>query len=69
MHLLFRSTRIAQKGNAYHGQRLDVRVNNGLISEIGKDLNVGDAQEIVGQDLWMCAGWVDTCARFREPGQ
>jgi dihydroorotase len=68
MHLLFRSTRIAQKGNAYHGQRLDVRVNNGLISEIGKDLNVGDAQVIIGQDLWMCAGWVDTCAHFREPG-
>ncbi len=68
MHLLFRSTRITQKGARLHGQRTDVRVLNGTIVEMGENLNLGEAQEIVGQDLWMCPGWVDTCARFREPG-
>jgi dihydroorotase len=68
MHLMFRSARITQKGSPHHGQRMDVRVVNGQIAELGKRLDGGDAREIVGKDLWMCPGWVDTCARFREPG-
>jgi len=47
---------------------MDVRVVNGQFAELGERLDGGDAREIVGKDLWMCPGWVDTCARFREPG-
>lgn len=69
MHLLFKSARIVQKGTLHHGSRVDVRLVDGQIAEIGPNLPGGDAQEITGEDLWMCPGWVDTCARFREPGQ
>ncbi|MBM3917935.1 MAG: amidohydrolase family protein [Sphingomonadales bacterium] len=68
MHLLFRSVRITQRGSSHHGKRMDVRVRNGRLEELDEHLELGEAQEIVGHDLWMCPGWVDTCARFREPG-
>jgi len=69
MHYLLRSVRIAQEASVHHGERVDVRIEGGRIAEVGERLAPGDAMEIRGADLWACSGWVDTCARFREPGE
>lgn len=68
MHLLIKSALIVQEKSAFHNQRVDVRIDEGVISEIGKDLTANGAHCIEGVDLWLSAGFVDTYAFFRDPG-
>ncbi len=68
MHLLIKSALIVQEKSAYHNQRVDVRIEKGVIAEIGQGLALNGAQCIEGADLWLSAGFVDTYAFFRDPG-
>lgn len=68
MHLLIKSALIVQQKSTFHNQRVDVRIEGGVISEIGQDLAMKGAQLVEGADLWLSAGFVDTYAFFRDPG-
>ncbi|MDH3517365.1 MAG: dihydroorotase, partial [Acidimicrobiia bacterium] len=47
--------------------RVDVRVADGVVAEIGTHLAGGDAIDVAG--AWVGPGFVDLHVHFREPGQ
>lgn len=57
----------AQKMNV-ENERIDVRVNNGVITEIGKNLENNGEKEIDASGLMISAGFIDLHIHLREPG-
>jgi dihydroorotase len=46
----------------------DVRMGEGVITEIGADLDAGNAEIIKGQGLFLAPGFIDVHVHLREPG-
>lgn len=69
MQLLFRSAFIIDPQSPYHGQRLDVFVDNGLIRQIGAGLTVPEHVRVIqGENLHLSPGWFDMRASAGDPG-
>ncbi|MFS0574324.1 dihydroorotase [Sporosarcina sp. 179-K 3D1 HS] len=49
-------------------QNADVRIKGTKISEIGADLQTGDAEIIAGNGLFLSPGFIDVHVHLREPG-
>ena len=70
MQILLRSVKIVNPGSKYHSKIVDIKIENGVITEIGTELESADANEIIeGDDLHVSAGWVDMYATFGDPGR
>lgn len=70
MQILLRSVKVINPGSKYHSKIVDIKVEDGLITEIGTDLESANANEIIeGDDLHVSAGWVDMYATFGDPGR
>lgn len=55
----------SHKGN----KQVDVRISEGKIVEIGKDLSSGDNEELFdAEGSYLSPGWMDMHVHFREPG-
>ena len=46
----------------------DLRMSEGVITEIGSDLDAGNAEIIYGQGLFLAPGFIDVHVHLREPG-
>lgn len=46
----------------------DLRMDEGVITEIGTNLDVGNAEIIKGQGLFLAPGFIDVHVHLREPG-
>ncbi|MFT4543958.1 MAG: dihydroorotase [Bacteroidia bacterium] len=70
MHILLRSVKIVDSTSIHNGKTLDILIENGIITSIGKDLDGSNANEIIeGDDLHVSTGWVDMYATFGDPGR
>lgn len=69
MKVLLRNVRIVDSGSSHHGKQLDLLVEDGVISALGKGLNAEDATVIEGDDLHVSQGWVDLKAHLCDPGE
>ncbi len=49
-------------------QIADVRVADGVVAEVGTDLDAGSAEVVDCAGLWVTPGFVDLHVHFREPG-
>lgn len=50
-------------------ERLDLRITDGRVEEIGKGLEIKDKEEILDvRDCWVMPGAIDLHVHFREPG-
>lgn len=68
MHLLIKSAKLLHESSTYHQQIVDIELKAGVIQRIGNHLDAPGATEIVGKELWVSAGFIDTYAFFRDPG-
>ncbi|HSQ44696.1 MAG TPA: dihydroorotase [Ginsengibacter sp.] len=68
MKVLIKRATIDSPSSPFHGTSQDILIDNGIISEIGNDLNV-NADKIIGVgSLHISTGWVDCFANFCDPG-
>jgi dihydroorotase len=69
MNLLLRNTTIIDQKSSFHNQTVDVIIENGIISKIGKSLpNNSNLEEIKIDDLHISQGWFDSSVSLGEPG-
>lgn len=70
MQILIRAAKIIDPNSKHHGKEADVLVSDGVIAQIGKDLDSEGVEEIIeGDDLHVSTGWVDLHATFGDPGR
>ena len=69
MNLLLRNTTIIDQKSSFHNQTVDVTIENGIISKIGKSLpNENHLEEINIDGLHVSQGWFDSSVSLGEPG-
>lgn len=70
MQILLRSVKVIDPNSSQNGKTVDIQIENGTISKIGKDIDSNSANEIIeGDDLHVSVGWVDMYATFGDPGR
>lgn len=69
MNVLLRSARIIDSNSKFHNQKMDILIKNGIISNIGKKLDLPKScKEIKLNNLHVSNGWFDTSVSLGEPG-
>jgi dihydroorotase len=68
MNVIIKNAKIVNKSSTYHGQNVDILIDNGHIKKIGSDLQSKDAVIIQKDDLHVSLGWVDLKAETSDPG-
>jgi dihydroorotase len=68
MKIRIKKAKIFDGSSPFHGQTLDVLINDGIIDEIGQDLNSTSDYIIEGNSIGLSQGWVDLKAHFCDPG-
>ncbi len=70
MHVLIRQAKVYDPQSAFHNQVVDIFIENGIISDIGRYTGTpADTVTVIeGKDLRVSPGWVDVFADYREPG-
>ena len=70
MQILIRAAKIIDPNSKHNGKIADVLIADGVIAEIGNELDSEGVEEIIeGDDLHISTGWVDLYATFGDPGR
>lgn len=69
MHILLKNVKIIAPSSPLHGQQKDISIQNGIIQQVGSNLEDARATVISGNNLHVSAGWMDVFAHFCDPGQ
>lgn len=69
MKVLIKRATIVSPSSPFHGKSQDILIENGIISEIGNDLQSNADRTIEMDSLHISSGWVDCFANFCDPGQ
>lgn len=64
--LIKKAVIISSSGNI--SSPTDILIENGIIKEINKDINISAEQIIERQSLYISVGWMDSFANFCDPG-
>ena len=68
--MIIRGARVIDPENNINEELLDIRTENGLIAETGRDLAKKEGEEEIKAGGWIAApGFTDVHAHFRDPGQ
>ena len=69
MKIIIREAKIIDKKSPFHNQVVDVKINEGILEKIGKNLaKESDYEEITHPDLHLSQGWMDSSVSLGEPG-
>jgi dihydroorotase len=68
MHVHIRKATVIDPQSKFHGEVVDILVEDGVITDIGSSLKSKGATVIEEADLCVSPGWVDVFADYREPG-
>ncbi|MFM7730190.1 MAG: dihydroorotase [Flavobacteriales bacterium] len=68
MRTLLQSAWMIDPTSPLHGKKRDVLIEDGIILEIATKINPGKVRVVKMPDLAVSPGWIDTCARFMDPG-
>ncbi|MCE7041203.1 dihydroorotase family protein [Dyadobacter sp. CY312] len=68
MKVIVRSVRIVDKISPVNGQVLDLFIEDGIIKQVGNDINATGIETIDGNGLSVSPGWVDMRVASRDPG-
>ncbi len=69
MKALLKNATIIDSSSSYHGKTLDIRIRNGVITELGEDLEKDKNETLVErEDLHISQGWFDTSVSMGQPG-
>ena len=67
--LLLKQLQVLDPSSPWHGQVVDILVDQGQIAEIAPNLEASSAKVLEGQGAVVSQGWVDGQVHFREPGE
>ena len=67
--LLLKQTRVLDPSSPWHGQVVDILMDQGQIVEVAPHLDASSAKVFEGQGGVVSQGWVDGQVHFREPGE
>ncbi|MAZ57890.1 MAG: dihydroorotase [Flavobacteriales bacterium] len=68
-HIILRNVKIIDTRSIHHNQKKDILIENGIIKEIEKNINLKSPFfETKIKNLHVSPGWLDLHARFGEPG-
>lgn len=69
MNLLIQSAKVIAPGSAHNGKTADILIENGVITEIKKNINPKGIKKVVEhKDLCVSPGWFDMQVNFCDPG-
>jgi len=69
MRLLIKHATLIDKNNAFHNQKIDIEITNGVITAIEKDITPKENDHVITKEnLYVSRGWIDTSVVFGEPG-
>ena len=68
MKILLKNATLIDEKSAFHNQKLDVLIEDGLISKVGEQIDIKADQKIEYKDLHVSSGWFDPCVSFGDPG-
>jgi dihydroorotase len=68
MKILIKQARVIDPSSPFNGQILDIFIENGIISQVGKKIDIKADQEINHTGLHVSPGWMDVFADFADPG-
>lgn len=67
--ILIKKATIIDQKSAFHNQIVDIKIENGIITEIAKEIASNDDFEVVEKEnLHVSQGWFDSSVSFGEPG-
>jgi dihydroorotase len=67
MKIVLKNATIIASHSAFHKQKTDILIEDGIITEIATDI-AADATLVEADDLHVSIGWLDIFADFAEPG-
>ena len=60
---------LLDESNKHHGNQVDIRIENGIITEIASSLDPKNGEEqLQFENLIVSAGWFDSSVSIGEPG-
>ncbi|MBY8961418.1 dihydroorotase [Flavobacterium sp. D11R37] len=69
MNLLIKNAVVTDKSSALNGTVTDIKIENGIIKQIGKDITPEPGFEVLElENLHISQGWFDSSVSFGEPG-
>ncbi len=69
MKIIIREAKIIDPKSPFHHQVVDVKIKDGILEKIGKNLAKDlDYEEITHPDLHLSQGWMDSSVSLGEPG-
>lgn len=69
MKVLIKQAQINDPHSPFNGNRVDIFINQGLISDIQANIDTESDLVIEGRQLAVSPGWMDVFAHFGDPGQ
>jgi dihydroorotase len=68
MKIIIKQARVVDPSSPFNGQTLDIFIENGHISQVGKSIKVKADKEISQEGLHVSPGWIDIFSNFGDPG-
>ena len=69
MNILIKAARIIQPGSVHHEKKLDILIENGIITNIASSIRSEKNVKVIEQEnLHVSVGWFDMQAHFCDPG-
>ncbi len=68
VNLLIKNVHVADKNASFNGETVNILVENGVISSIGKDIDKDNTEIIDANGAYLSPGWVEIFSDFSDPG-
>ena len=68
MNIIIKNATIVDASSEFHQKQVDIKIENGIISEISTEIKDTDFETLSLENLHVSGGWMDASVAFGEPG-
>jgi len=68
MNIVIKNATIVDSSSEFNQKKVDIKIENGIISEIASEINATDFEILSLENLHVSSGWMDSSVSFGEPG-
>lgn len=68
MNIVIKNATIVDPSNEFHQKQVDIKIENGIITEIASEINSSDFDTLSLENLHISGGWMDASVSFGDPG-
>lgn len=68
MNIVIKNATIVDASSQFHQKQVDIKIENGIITEISPEINHGNSDTLSLENLHVSSGWMDASVSFGEPG-